>query len=240
MKKSILILAVIMLLSLSACSGGGTKNTVKQDSSIPVAAPTETLKTAPTLTLIGHASFKIKTSEGKVIYVDPYYQPGDYSEGADLILVSHDHSDHNVVSLCKKNEGCAVLTHNENINKDKSFNIYKTDWVVVEPVAAYNKNHPEGTGSGFVITFDGVTIYIAGDTSKIPEMADLKTRNIDYAFFPIDGKYNMGPAEAMECAAMVGAKHNTPIHFFSANPDDFKPENLLKMAYGDTIELVHS
>jgi len=40
------------------------------------------------ITLIGHASLKIKTAEGVVIYVDPYH-PGDYSEKADIILISH-------------------------------------------------------------------------------------------------------------------------------------------------------
>ena len=39
----------------------------------------------PTLTLIGHASMKIKTAEGVVIYIDPYYD-GDYTEPADIVL----------------------------------------------------------------------------------------------------------------------------------------------------------
>ena len=51
----------------------------------------------PTLTLIGHASMKIKTAEGVVIYIDPYYD-GDYSEGADIILSTHEHFDHNVMT----------------------------------------------------------------------------------------------------------------------------------------------
>jgi len=40
---------------------------------------------------LGHASFQIQ-AEGKTIYVDPY--EGEYSEKADLILVTHSHSDH--------------------------------------------------------------------------------------------------------------------------------------------------
>ena len=40
---------------------------------------------------LGHASFQIN-AEGKTIYIDPY--EGEYSEEADLILVSHSHSDH--------------------------------------------------------------------------------------------------------------------------------------------------
>ena len=39
----------------------------------------------PKLTWIGHASLKIQTAQGAVVYVDPY-APGDYSQPADLIL----------------------------------------------------------------------------------------------------------------------------------------------------------
>ncbi len=192
---------------------------------------------APTLTLIGHASMKIKTAEGVVIYIDPYYE-GDYSEKADIILVSHEHSDHNKVGLCQQNEGCLVLRAKQTINaKDLSYNTFEHLGVKIEPVAAANNNHSITNSTGFVLTFDGITVYHAGDTSKLKEMALLKERNIDYAFFPIDGKYNMNAAEAMECAALVSAKHNTPMHYFDADPNAFKPENLLPIAYGETVEL---
>jgi L-ascorbate metabolism protein UlaG (beta-lactamase superfamily) len=192
---------------------------------------------SPTLTLIGHASVKIKTSEGVVIYIDPYYE-GDYSEKADIILVSHEHSDHNKVDLCQQNNGCLVLRAKDTINtKDMTYNTIEYMGVIIQPVPAANKNHSIKSSTGFVLTFDGITIYHSGDTSKLDQMAALKERNIDYAFFPIDGKYNMDAAEAMECAALVSAKHNTPMHYFDADPIAFQPENLLPIAYGETVEL---
>ncbi len=192
---------------------------------------------APSFTLIGHASVKIKTAEGVVIYIDPYYD-GDYSEKADIILVSHEHSDHNKVDLCQQSEGCLVLRVKETINtKDMTYNTFEHMGVKIEPVPAANKNHSIKSTTGFVLTFDGITVYHAGDTSKLDQMAALKERNIDYSFFPIDGKYNMDAAEAMECAALVGAKHNTPMHYFDADPSAFKPDNLLPIAYGETVEL---
>ena len=66
---------------------------------------------------------------------------------------------------------------------------------------------------GWLITLsDGVTVYATGDTSTTDQMAELAKRNIDYAFFCCDGKYNMDIEEASACAALVGARHSIPYH----------------------------
>lgn len=194
-------------------------------------------KSQAMLYFFGHASMKIKTADGIVIYIDPNYQ-GDYSEEADIILVGHEHSDHNKVSLCKQKAGCKILRVSDTINKDGSYNSFELFGVKIEPVPASNKNHPITSTTGFLISFNGIVVYHAGDTSKLAQMADLKSREIDYAFFPIDGQYNMNAAEAMECAKMVGAKHNIPMHYFNADVKTFQPENLLVIKYGQTVELL--
>lgn len=189
-----------------------------------------------TLTLIGHASVKIKTSSGAVIYIDPYH-PGDYSEGADLILVSHEHSDHNKVALVTQNEGCLLLRTRQTINPDGSYNMFEHMGVTVEPFPAANKNHKRDQINGYLLGFDGLVVYFASDTDKISEMESLAPRNVDYALLPIDGQYNMGAQEAMQCAALIGARHNIPMHFFSADPAAFRPENLLFIPYGESVAL---
>ena len=40
----------------------------------------------------------------------------------------------------------------------------------------------------------------------------LPDKQHDYALFPTDGIFNMGLEEAAECARLVGAKHNIPVH----------------------------
>ena len=47
-----------------------------------------------TFTWAGHASVKLKTSDSRVIYIDPNYAQGDFSEPADVVLVTHSHGDH--------------------------------------------------------------------------------------------------------------------------------------------------
>ena len=49
----------------------------------------------------GHGSFRLTTNQGTVIYVDPY-TGGGYDKTADLILVTHEHSDHNRIELVKQ------------------------------------------------------------------------------------------------------------------------------------------
>lgn len=224
MMKRGLFFCILFYLAFT-CAGYASAGTA------PAAGPVQ-----PALTLIGHASVKIVTSPGTVVYVDPF-QAGDYSEGADLILVSHEHSDHNKVRLITPNEGCLTLRTKDTINRDGSYNTFEHLGVRVEPFPAYNKNHRISQINGFLLTFEGITVYFASDTSRIPEMETLSEREIDYALFPIDGQYNMGAAEAMECAALIGARHNIPMHFLNADPALFQPENLLFIPYGETAAL---
>lgn len=220
MKKTLaFVAAVILLCSLSAA--------------LAEEAP------KPTLTYIDRSELMIITAGGTVLYIDPYdTQTGYvYEHDADIILVSHEHSDHNQVRLVPQAEDCQILRVTQTINKDGSYNTFVIGEVTVIPVPAQNKNHNIKETNGFIIQFDGITVYFASDTDKLDSMADLQDYNVDYAFYPIDGKYNMDAAEAMECAALVGAKHNTPIHWISADPAAFAPDNLLLMNYGDTITL---
>ena len=166
----------------------------------------------------GHASVRILTEEGKVIYVDPF-AGGGYDLPADLILITHSHFDHTNTDLIgAKNPDCRIITQKEALEggEHQSFDL---GFVSVEAVeAGYNKNHNVKECVGYVLTLrNGVKVYLSGDTSKTPQMANLGT--IDYAFFCCDGVYNMDTKEASECAKLVGAKHSIPYHMIPADPN---------------------
>jgi L-ascorbate metabolism protein UlaG (beta-lactamase superfamily) len=204
--------------------------------------------TAGTLTWLGHASVRIKTNEGVVIYVDPYAGT-DYAEPADIILVSHGHSDHNQVGKVTQKEGCQIFSGNSadvggtKLSAGDSVNVAG---IAIKAVEAYNSHHPKGTGVGFVIEINGIKIYHSGDTSKVPEMAELEALHLDYAMLCIDGVYNMGPAEAMEAAELIKAKKVIPIHVAPPGTSEatkqeniakFNPAGKLVLKEGDTIYL---
>ena len=158
----------------------------------------------------GHGSFRLTTAGGKVIYVDPFAGEG-YDLPADLILVTHQHHDHNKVNLPPHAEGCVVFDNTDAI-KDGVYQPADLAGVHIEPVEAYNKNHKREECVGYLVTVDGLLLYFAGDTSMTKQMETFAARKIDYAFLPTDGIFNMGMEEATECAALIRAKHTTPVH----------------------------
>ncbi len=165
---------------------------------------------ADSLAYLGHASVKIRTSDGTVIYIDPF-AGSMYADSADIVLVTHQHSDHNQVSLVRRKATCVVITNAEAIqsNAYKSFTI---GGVKVDAVAAYNANHQKNACVGYVLEFDGIKLYHAGDTGLITEMADLAARNITYALLPMDGIYTMSPEQAVQAASLIEAQYYIPIH----------------------------
>ena len=190
----------------------------------------------------GHGSYRIVTNEGVVIYVDPYIGDG-YDMDADIVLVTHEHSDHNKVELVNlKTDGVIIRSNNLKVG-----NIYYStsiNGVGIEAVEAYNKNHNKANCVGYILRFDGLSLYVSGDTSLTDDMKNkLPGYNLDYALLPTDGIYNMNACEAAKCAKIIGAKINIPIHtnptmlFDEEIVKDFNVENKLIIRPNDEIEL---
>ena len=186
---------------------------------------------------LGHASFLIK-AEGKNIYIDPY--EGEYSEKADLILVTHSHFDHCDTSKIKKirGENTVIIAPEDcvskiggNVKTLKPGEETTIGNLRVKAVEAYNYKrfkapgkpfHPKGFGVGYLLTAEGKTIYHAGDTDFIPEMKNLG--HVDVALLPSGGTYTMDNAEAAEAAIAINPEVAVPMHRWDTNPEEFKDE----------------
>jgi L-ascorbate metabolism protein UlaG (beta-lactamase superfamily) len=189
----------------------------------------------------GHGSLRLRTDAGTVVYVDPYAGEG-YELPADLILVTHQHYDHNAVEKPAKKPGCRIITEKDALEGGK-YRSFSVAGVALEAVPAENKNHPRSKSVGYLVFADGKSLYFSGDTSTTPEMRALADRKLDYAFLPIDGVYNMDIPEAQECAVTIAAKHTVPIHmkpgklFDRERAESFQAPGRLILAPGEEIEL---
>ena len=178
--------------------------------------------------------------DGRVIYIDPYAGKG-YDLPADIILITHDHTDHNRIKRCAKKPSCRIITNVEAL-AGGIHNSFNMDGIIIQAVEAANKNHDPKECVGYIITLDGIKIYAIGDTSKTKQMETLAALEIDYALFPCDGFFNMGLPEAAECARIIGAKHNTIIHpkpgeSIRKKAESWDAPNKLILEPGDEVEL---
>ena len=195
---------------------------------------TDTFKTkegkAVTITAIKHASLRIQY-DGLEIQVDPvakYAPETDYSKfpKADVILVTHEHFDHfdrDTIATLRK-DGTEIVA-NPAVQKMLGFGTALANGesrvlakeIKLDAVPAYNTTpghtqfHPKGRDNGYVLTIDGLRIYIAGDTEDIPEMASLK--DIDVAFLSCNQPYTMTPEQVAKAARTIKPKVLFPYHY---------------------------
>lgn len=184
------------------------------------------------ISIIKHASLHI-VYDGKEIQVDPV------SDGvkpitnyttypkADYILLTHEHPDHFDLeavgclrtvghTVVVENQRCMDEFHNGTVLHNGDSLVFSPDFII-KAVPAYNYTegrenlHPKGRDNGYVLTCDGLRIYIAGDTEDVPEMADLGP--IDIAFMPCNQPYTMTVDQLVNAAKTVKPRVLFPYHY---------------------------
>ena len=184
-----------------------------------------------TFTCIKHASIEINYN-GTEIQIDPVgfgVQPTtDYNQfpKANIILITHEHKDHfeREAIACIRTPATTVYSNTAVYNmfrnslplKNGDSITYRQD-ITIKAVPAYNYSegrtqfHPKGRDNGYILSLDGLRIYIAGDTEDIPEMADLK--DIDIAFLPCNQPYTMTVDQVVNAAKIIKPKILFPYHY---------------------------
>ncbi|MDR1101198.1 MAG: MBL fold metallo-hydrolase [Clostridiales bacterium] len=158
----------------------------------------------------GHGSLRFTLDDGRVIYLDPFSGRG-YDLPADFVLITHQHFDHNKIKLIKQKPECVVIT-NENALVDGEYKVFEFDGLRIEATEAYNKNHEKDECVGYILEFDGLKTYCTGDTGVTEQMKTFADRRFDYAIFNTDDVFTIPLAESAAIAAVIGARHNVPIH----------------------------
>lgn len=195
------------------------------------------------ITWLGHSGVKIKGS--KTLYIDPFLTgnpaasttPDEITE-ADLVIVTHYHSDHlgDAFPICKKTGATLVAMHEVAVEAEaegiptEGMNIGGTvevKGVKVHMVQALHSAE-KGDPAGVVVELDGKKLYHAGDTGLTYDMKLIgEFFQPDLSFIPIGDRYTMGIASAAKAVEFIKTRKVIPIHYgtfpiVSADPQEFK------------------
>jgi len=162
----------------------------------------------------GHSSFLFTSDQGTKIIIDPY-EPGGFGgaiaygpipDEADIVLVSHDHADHNYVQGLR---GKPQVIKGTGSHKAKS--------IEFKGIAAFHderKGSERGQNTIFCFTLDGVKICHLGDLGHV--LSEQEARQIgpvDVLLMPVGGVYTIDPTQAGQTAQKINPKIIIPMHY---------------------------
>ncbi len=183
---------------------------------------------------LGHACFELTHGEWTVL-IDPFLTGNPKAAfaaedaAATDILLTHGHADHvgdavaiaqrtgapvlAITELAGELEAEGIEVHNPNLGGSVNF-----DWGWAKLVPAWHTSTtPKGTVStpaGLLISFAGTTVYHLGDTALFSDLQLVGRRHpIDVALMCIGGHFTMDATDAVDAAALVGAKTIIPCHY---------------------------
>jgi len=193
------------------------------------------------ITWLGHSAFKLVSSTGKTILIDPWLDnpkaPAGLKDGinADLILVTHGHSDHlgNTVEIAKRTNAKVIAIYEvsvylesaglgnvQGMSKGGTVNVDGIEVTMVDArhsstIETDGKMIPGGEAAGYVVRFEnGYRIYHAGDTALFMDMKLIgQLHRPHVAIVPIGGLYTMEPRDAAIACKWIKPKHIIGMHY---------------------------
>jgi len=163
---------------------------------------------------LGHASFLITSRDGLRVITDPYTVGGgiDYSpirETADVVVVSHDHSDHNNVSTV---QGKPEVVKGSGKKTAKSIQF---KGVGTSHDAAQGKQR--GTNTVFCFTIDDMRLCHLGDLGHVLGPGQVtEIGAVDILFVPVGGFFTIDASVASQVCDQLKPKIVIPMHFKTA------------------------
>ena len=171
----------------------------------------------------------------------------------DVIVITHIHADHFSPPVLEAVSGDhTVILTPRNVYEKLPPDLQKrarvltngahtvVDGIPIEAVPMYNITaerlgfHPKGAGNGYILSFGGERVYIAGDTEESPELSHL--RAIDVAFIPMNLPFTQTPQAAAKWVRDFRPRIVYPYHY--RNRDGSKSDiQWFKTLVGDASEV---
>ena len=158
----------------------------------------------------GHSCFEIK-GENITLIFDPHDGASlgikkPQAQG-DIILVSHDHFDHNAVSIVKKADSIVIDKVVDDVIKG----------VKIETRQDFHDEslgRKRGTIRIYKVEIDGCKIVHLGDLGRIPEQATLEwMKHVDILLIPVGGTFTIDGKQAATIVDAVRPKITIPMHY---------------------------
>lgn len=161
---------------------------------------------------IKHSCFLITTQQGVKILIDPVNWDRDVSPNLrpDVILLSHQHSDHSNLSLAG---GAAEIIYGAG-----------SHFVSGVPITGFTADHGEHMGKwlGMVVCYridiDGIRCLHLSDMGVLPSNDEIKemSEDVDILFIPVGGVWTLDPLKASQLAEQIKPKIIIPMHYHYA------------------------
>ena len=196
------------------------------------------------VTWLGHACFLLKSEEGRSLLLDPFHESElGYSmpiTEADIVIISHDHLDHNNVDAAGSNPD-VIFGPGEYISKGM-------DITGIKSYHDEQRGKLRGENTIFCFALDGIRVCHLGDLGHTLSRAQIKAIGpVDLLFLPVGGRYTIDAAGANEVMRQLHPAVTVPMHYktgalgFELDPvDDFlkgkepaAPQKKLQLAKED-------
>ncbi len=166
------------------------------------------------LIFLAHASFLLMTNNGTRIIFDPY-KSGCFSgsfryeaiqESANVVLVSHEHDDHN---------GVSEVLGNPKVFKDSGHFTYKD--INIDGIASFHdtsKGAARGKNVMYVIETDSLRIAHLGDLGHSLSESELKQiGKVDMLLIPVGGYFTINSKVATDIVNNLKPSITIPMHY---------------------------
>jgi len=158
---------------------------------------------------LGHASFLITSEGGVKILTDPYASGGDLKygeirESADIVTVSHEHSDHNNVATVRGNPAVVKSSTKARGIEFKGIPTFHDE----------SGGRERGKNNIFCFVVDKIKICHVGDLGhKLTDKQVTEAGAVDVLLIPVGGYYTIDAKVATEVCNQLKPKVIIPMHF---------------------------
>ena len=161
----------------------------------------------------GHAAFLITSNQGKRIITDPY-KPGAFGamsygripDEADVVLVSHDHDDHN--------DSGGLPGNPEVVRSPGKQSVHGIEFNGIATFHDSSSGKERGNNIIFTFTLDGITICHLGDLGHVLSQNEVEAIGaVDLLMIPVGGFYTIDSKEASQVAGQLNPSIIIPMHF---------------------------